>query len=209
MKEKTCIIFDMDGTIWDASDAVIAAGNEIIEKTTGRVNHLNQEIMNQVMGLQSDEIAKIYFPWLPENEGLKLCLECMNNENRYLAKHGAVLYDHVLETLQKLSEKYDLMIVTNAQDGYVDAMFEYYPMRSYFKDYETFGHTLKPKGENIRLIMERNGYEKAVYIGDTLKDYEACQYANIPMVFASYGCGTVENYWKKIDSFQELEDIFL
>ena len=32
---KQCIIFDMDGTLWDSSESVLAAGNEVIEKRLG------------------------------------------------------------------------------------------------------------------------------------------------------------------------------
>lgn len=206
---KKCIIFDMDGTLWDASDSVLAAGNEVIEKRLGIKNYLNQDIMNQVMGLEIEEIADIYFPQLEAKNRLKLTLECMENENAYISKHGAILYDGVEETLALLSEKYDLMIVTNAQDGYVDAMFDAFPLRNYFCDYETYGKTGLVKGENIKLVMKRNGYEEAIYVGDTMKDLEACEIANIPMIYASYGFGNVENAWKTIDSFCELKDVLL
>ena len=129
-------------------------------------------------------------------------------ENEYLSVHGGKLYEGVLDTLEQLSKKYDLMIVSNAPDGYIEAMFAAHPIGQYFVDYETYGKTGLSKDKNIRLILERNGYEIGVYIGDTLKDYLACEKANIPMVFASYGFGNVENPWKKIDSFHELLKIF-
>ena len=204
-----CIIFDMDGTLWDASDSVIAAGNEVVEKRLGIRHYLNQNMMNQVMGLEIREIAQVYFPQLDPEEGLRLTLECMDNENKYISRHGGKLYGGVEKTLARLHEKYDLMIVTNAQDGYVEAMFAAHPLGKYFCDYETHGRTGLTKGENIQLVMKRNGYKEAVYVGDTMKDYEACEIAGIPMVFASYGFGSVEKAWKTIDSFCELEDLFM
>lgn len=204
---KKCVIFDMDGTLWDASTSVLEAGNEVIEQRLGIKNYLNQEIMNQVMGLVTDEIAKIYFPQLPLKEAIELTEACMDYENEYISQHGGKLYPRVIETLQELSKKYRLMIVTNAQDGYVEAMFAAHPLGKYFEDYETYGRTGKPKGENIRLIMERNGVSEAVYVGDTMKDYEACVVANVPMVYCSYGFGCVDHYWKKIDRFEELLEI--
>lgn len=205
---KQCIIFDMDGTLWDSSESVLAAGNEVIEKRLGIKNYLNQDIMNQVMGLEIEEIANIYFPQLDPDERLKLTLECLDNENKYIAKHGGILYDGVEGTLAKLSQKHDLMIVTNAQDGYVEAMFAAHPLGQYFKDYETHGRTGLVKGENLKLIMKRNGYQDACYVGDTMKDYEACELAGIPMIYASYGFGKVANAWKTIDHFSELLDLF-
>lgn len=205
---KKCIIFDVDGTLWNSSEGVIKAGNEIIEKELGIKDYLNQDIMDQVMGLEVNEIAAVYFPWLDHEKGSELVIKCMDNENAYLSKHGGILYDQVESVLKELSKKSDLMIVTNAQKGYVEAMFQAHSIGQYFKDYIEAGETGLPKGKNIQLIMERNGYTEAVYVGDTNKDYEACKEAQIPMIYCAYGFGTVEDYWKKIDSFDELLDIF-
>ena len=81
-------------------------------------------------------------------------------------------------------------------------------LKKYFTDELTYGETMKPKGQNISLIMERNNYQKAYYIGDTQKDKDACEFAKIPFVYASYGFGDVKDYDKKIDSFEELLNLF-
>ena len=65
-------------------------------------------------------------------------------------------------------------------------------MADLFCDYEEWERTGLTKGENIRLVMERNGYRKAVYVGDTRKDQEAAQAAGIPFIHASYGFGKTE-----------------
>ena len=139
---------------------------------------------------------------------MNLIYKVMDNENLYLSKHGGILYPNVESTLQILSQKYDLMIVTNAQEGYTDAMYESHGLKKYFIDELTYGETMKPKGQNISLIMERNNYQKAYYIGDTQKDKDACEFAKIPFVYASYGFGDVKDYDKKIDSFEELLNLF-
>jgi hypothetical protein len=66
------------------------------------------------------------------------------------------------------------------------------------------GRTNQTKGENIKLVMERNGIDKAVYLGDTIGDQLAAKDAEIPFVFASYGFGTTENPEYTISSFDEL-----
>ena len=35
--------------------------------------------------------------------------------------------------------------------------------------------------------MKKNNIDEAIYVGDTQGDFEACEMANIPMIFASYG----------------------
>ena len=55
--------------------------------------------------------------------------------------------------------------------------------------------------------MERNNIKSAVYVGDTIHDKEAADYAEIPFVFASYGFGNVTEYDYKLSNFSDLKDI--
>ena len=45
----------------------------------------------------------------------------------------------------------------------------------------------------IRLIVERNGLQSPVYVGDTQWDCDAATAAGVPFIFAAYGFGHVEN----------------
>jgi len=205
---KECLIFDVDGTLWDSVDNILIAQNEAIYEELGIKDYLTMDVLNSVMGLEIGEIADVFFPQLDKERALEVTLKGMANEAKYLSVHGGNLYEGVEETLEELSKKYNLMIVTNADHPYVHAMFQAHGIGKYFMDYETNGNTGLSKDKNIRLIMERNGYDQAIYIGDTMKDYLACEKAGIPMVFASYGFGHVENPWKQIDSFKELLELF-
>ena len=205
---KKCIIFDVDGTLWDSCENILIAQNEVIYKELGIENYLNMELLQSIMGLEIHEIAKKFFPQLDEKRAIEITLKGMANEAVYLSKHGGKLYEGVVETLEVLSKKYNLMIVTNADHPYVEAMFKAHGIGKYFIDYETHGNTGLSKDKNIRLILERNGYNTGIYVGDTIKDYQACEKAGIPMVFVSYGFGNVEGAWKQVDSFSELLEIF-
>ena len=66
-------------------------------------------------------------------------------------------------------------------------------LEKYFSDFEMSGRTDLTKGENIKLVMERNGINNALYLGDTIGDQFAAKDAEIPFVFALYGFGTTEN----------------
>ena len=78
---------------------------------------------------------------------------------------------------------------------------------AYIKDYECFGNNGLSKGENISLIVKRNLLKAPLYVGDTQGDYEACQKAGVPFVWAAYGFGCPEDndYYAKIESFDQLE----
>ena len=60
------------------------------------------------------------------------------------------------------------------------------------------------------MIAERNHLKHPVYVGDTIGDYNACQEAGVPFVFAAYGFGEVPE--KKCvaiaEKFEDLVHIF-
>ena len=68
MKNDYCLIFDMDGTLWDATSSILESANEVIEKEKGWKNHLDLNTLNRVMGLEIEEIADIYFPQLGKED---------------------------------------------------------------------------------------------------------------------------------------------
>ena len=111
------------------------------------------------------------------------------------------------QTDRELSKKYKLFIVSNCQSGYIEAFLKNTGLGQYFADYTCPGDTGKLKGENIRIIMERNGIKEAVYVGDTQGDANACKEAGIPMIFAAYGFGQVEEEHVAIQSFGELLEL--
>ena len=125
----------------------------------------------------------------------------------WFATGPCVIFEGVQETIKKLSEKYPLYIVSNCQDGYIEAFLQYSKLGEYFKDFTCPAYTGRLKGENIRIIMERNGLSEAVYVGDTQGDANSCKEAEIPMIYAAYGFGEVEKADASIQSFDELLDM--
>ena len=107
-----------------------------------------------------------------------------------------------METLK--AQGFDLAVVRNCQTGYVKAFLISSGASDLFIDYEEWERTGLTKGENIRLVMERNGYTKGVYIGDTKKDREAALQANVPFILADYGFGTVDSPDGIISSLKDL-----
>jgi phosphoglycolate phosphatase len=131
--------------------------------------------------------------------------ECCDYECDYLAEHGATLYDNLEQVLEELSKKYKLFIVSNCQEGYIQCFFRAYPqLEKYFLDYEYPGRSGKLKADNIRLVIERNGLNNPIYVGDTQGDATAAGAAGVPFIFARYGFGDVKEYAGVIASLTEL-----
>lgn len=203
--KKNAIIFDVDGTLWNSCQTVTNAWNIVFDRhkeLNGK--KITASEIRSFMGKTPEEIFSAIFPDLEEQKRLKIADECGEQEEIEIVNHGGKLFDNLEETLQILSQKYDLYIVSNCQKGYIEAFFEYHKLGKYFKDYENSGRTGKPKGENIKLIIQRNDIKKAFYIGDTQGDYNAAKIAEIPFLYAKYGFGTIDTEVPFIESIEQL-----
>lgn len=204
MNTKKGIIFDLDGTLWDTTSQITKAWQKVIDDyKIEKTLTLNE--VKSCMGLPMDEIFKRILPKTPDELLNEIQNECQNYENEYLSNNAGIIYPNVEETLKQLKELgYHLYIVSNSQDGYVQAFLNSTNFKSLFDDYEMFGRTLLSKDENISLILKRNNIDKAVYVGDTLWDYKSATKAEIPFIFASYGFDKFDSAKWKIKSFSEL-----
>lgn len=204
---KKGIIFDMDGTLWDSAEGVAKSWTEVVNEEYDRARVITARDIQNVMGRTMDKIAEIIFPNLDEAARLELMDHCCTYENEYLRKHGGILFPQLEETLKVLKEKYHLYIVSNCQSGYIEAFLEHYGFGHYFDDIECYGNNLLSKGENIRLLVERNDVTDAVYVGDIQGDYDATMEAGLIFIHAAYGFGTIEQETAKINSFAELPKV--
>ncbi|WP_299745802.1 HAD family hydrolase [uncultured Rossellomorea sp.] len=202
------IIFDLDGTLWDPIESVLEAWNNVINEHNQLKEGITREHLEGTMGLQMKEIGKKLFPELNEEEREQLLKDLSSHEIPHLSKHGGSLYNHVEKVLVELSKKYKLFIVSNCQDGYIEAFYDYHGLDKHFIDYENPGRTGLSKGENIKLIIKRNHLIDPVYVGDTEGDQRAAKEAGIPFIYARYGFGEAKEYTQAIDSFDELLNIF-
>lgn len=205
--EKSGIIFDMDGTLWDSAKAVADSWTEVVAREYTPERVITEKEIKSVMGLTMDKLAAKIFPELPEEKRLQLLDVCGREENEYLRTHGAIVYPQVEETFQKLKEKYHLYIVSNCQSGYIEAFLEYYGYGKYIEDIECYGNNGLVKGENIRKVAERNHLTKAVYVGDIQGDYDASMQAGVEFIHAGYGFGTVDANVPEIAAFAELPEV--
>lgn len=201
--KKNAVIFDLDGTMWNACEPVLISWNRVLARHGG-LPAVTMETIESFMGKTLDEIVSLFFTQMTHEEGLAIARECVVEEGNYLAEHGAALFDGLEETLHKLAQQYTLCLVSNCEAGYAEAFLSYYGFDRYFTDYEYSGRTQKSKGENIRMVILRNGIENAVYVGDTQSDCDAARQAGVPFIFASYGFGNVDAFDADVSSIREI-----
>lgn len=201
------IIFDVDGTLWDSTEIIADAWMEYLREKEHMDMELTAEQLSKLFGQLLSDIAKAIFPDLPEEEQLRLIDGCCQAEHEALLKKCAPLYENLEETLKELSERYPLYIVSNCQAGYIEVFLASSGFGKYFKGHLCPGDTGLAKAENLVQISRDYNLKSPVYVGDTLGDYNACQKAGVPFIFASYGFGEVEHPWKTISKPMDLLDI--
>lgn len=206
---KKGIIFDMDGTLWDSAKEVADSWSIITKKRFGEDKVITEEKIRSVMGLTMDVLATKVFDFLDDIDVIMDTLdECGKFENDYLRENGAYVYPGVEETFSRLKDMgYNLYIVSNCQSGYIEAFLDYYGYGKYIDDIECYGNNNLKKGDNIKLVVERNKLDKAVYVGDIQGDYDSSVEAGIKFIHAAYGFGTINAPVPKIEAFSELPQI--
>lgn len=199
------ILFDLDGTMWDALEAIRLTWNQVVANHPEcRKGPISAEELAGCLGLPMTEIAGRLFPGRSPAQQEALMDECCELENAYLRRHGAILYPDLEETLLALKKEYKLFVVSNCQRGYIESFIEAHRLSACFDDIECWGNNQLPKGENNKLIMKRNHVTKAVYVGDTAGDEESARIAGIPFIFAAYGFGKAVSPDYTIRKFSEL-----
>ena len=198
------IIFDVDGTLWDSTKSVAESWNKAIREHSSLNLTLEPVSLSRVFGKTMTEIADALFPDLSVKERMELLDVCFDEENRYLEDHPGILYPDVVRTIKELSLSCPLYIVSNCQCGYIEVMLRTTGLAPYIRDHLCFGETQVPKGETIRMLIERNNLQSPVYVGDTQGDADSCKTAGIPFIFAEYGFGDVPDARTRIHTFSDL-----
>lgn len=196
--------FDLDGTLWDSTRTVAVTWQRVCREDP-RVCHVpSAEEIGGIMGLTLKGIAHQFFPYLPLEEGLEILKKCCQDENVEILQRGGQLFEGLESVLASLCARYRLFIVSNCQEGYIEAFLTYHKLKQYFCDYENHGRTGLSKGENIRLVMERNQVNRAIYVGDTQGDRDAAVSAGVPFIHAAYGFGKVAQDVPRLQRITEL-----
>ena len=177
------ILFDFDGTIADT----ISAGLEIINAHADKYGYkrLDGDINTHFSALQLVKLAEVKLWKLPYLiYQLKKKLAEKSDELKVLSESPVLI--------KKLNEAgYELGILTSNSYKTVTAFLKKYELDSYFSflrtDVSLFGKK-KALAKSKKILNK-----KIIYIGDELRDIEACRKNDIPIVSIPWGLNSFES----------------
>ena len=198
------LIFDLDGTLWDASESCVSAWNKALQNKGVTDFVITQQHAHAFAGKLLDDIFAQYFTFLPKEEYQDMANAYAEQEKFHMREYGGKLYPDVRELLTQLRKIYPLFIVSNCLSGYIENFLQQHQLEDLFADFECSGNTGRPKAENIGMIIDRNQLKNAIYVGDTMGDFEAAKKNDIPFIYAQYGFGKVEGHPHTANSASEI-----
>jgi phosphoglycolate phosphatase len=196
------LVFDLDGTLWDASEASTHGWNNGL-----RSLNINRTIsvaeLQQVTGKPEIEAVRILFP--NEFEEHQNLLDVLDHyEKMMIQSTGGKLYDGLETVIRSLSLRYDLFLVSNCEEWYLKEFFKFSGSKEYFKGFDCYGMSKQNKSEMLLNLKKENGFINPAYIGDTEGDETAARHAGYAFIFAGYGFGVAHEPNFKLNSLKEL-----
>ena len=201
------LIFDLDGTLWDAAAASTRGWNLALAQLCLPLR-VNDEGIRSVSGQPFDRCVEILLPELsPVPEATLYFIE--EHERTGIETLGGVLYEGVADGLRELSATYPLFLVSNCPDWYVDAFFQATGLHECFAGWDCHGSSGVGKSRMLLDMCVRYQLERAVYIGDTQGDQDAAEGAGLEFVFVRYGFGEASKPSLSVGRFSQLVEHFL
>lgn len=201
------LIFDLDGTLWDAAAASTRGWNLALQRM-GVSFRVTVDDIRSVSGRPFDQCVETLLPELgPPTDAVLSLLEV--HERREIERAGGVLYEGAADGLRELATVYRLFLVSNCPDWYLDAFFRASGLRECFTGWDCHGSSGKGKSRMLLDISQRYRLERVLYVGDTQGDWEAAEEARVEFVYVRYGFGGVGSASLSFDTFGELVQHFL
>lgn len=202
------LIFDMDGTLWDAVESYCAVWNRTIADIGMDRKPVRYSDLAVLMGRP---LGEIYTTLVGDRE-IKddFIRRLVQNEHDMMPVLGGRLYPRTKETIEALSRSHRLFMVSNCGADGLPNFLRFTGLGLFFTDTLSFGQNGKEKDANIREIVRRYNLKAPVYIGDVARDCCDAHRAGVPFAWASYGFGKdVKDADFVLASIEELPSICL
>jgi len=201
------LIFDLDGTLWDAAAASTYGWNIALEKL-GLTTRITVDDIRSVSGTPFDQCVATLLPEL--HPAAEATIAFIDEHERFgIEAVGGTLYEGVGEGLRALAARYRLFLVSNCPNWYLEAFFRITDLGSCFAGSDCHGASGLDKSNMLRVLSCKHGLDRALYVGDTQGDRNSAEAAGMEFAFASYGFGETSTPALSFSNFSELVERFL
>lgn len=204
MSSYDAIIFDLDGTLWDASESCANGWNLALRQADIQGLQVSADDIRAVTGMPFSKCVSSLFSGV-ESVDLTSLGPLLDEAQRHeTTVSGGTLYDGVETGLKKLAAQYDLFLVSNCQSWYLQTFWTHFEVRQYFVDQNCHGDSGLPKADMIAQLVTKYRLRNAIYVGDTAGDQKASRDAGIAFGYAAYGFGMADAPELSFASFIEM-----
>ena len=186
------LLFDFDGTIADSSMGIMASLRYALEKNEVGVDICEEKIKNSIGPPLLPLIERVLDGKVDEKMSKSIAIsyrEHYTEEGLFMAD----LYEGIEKTLQFLSEKYVLFVVSSKPKEFLEKLMLKLDVIKYFKGIYGPGLGLIPlkKAELVKACIAENNLnaDECIMIGDKTEDVTAAKVNNIKTVGVLYGFG--------------------
>lgn len=186
-----CVLFDLDGTLIDTAADFTLVVNQLLQEHNKAA--LSLEVIRQTVSDGARALVKRAFD-IEENHAdfLGLHQRLLNLYYEQLNSTEATLYPGLDELLRQLeAQKIPWGIVTNKAEKYSARLLHQLRLTERCGVLVCPDHVseTKPHREPILLALQKLGQdaERAVYLGDHIRDIQAAKNAGVIAIAAAYG----------------------
>ena len=184
MNTKNTVIFDFDGTLADTFTYILLVFKELAEEYDINIEGVDVEAMRSLSVMQLLKYFHIPLYKLPF-----IVLEGQKRMKRYASKIKPI--NGIPEVLAELKKRnYRLGILTSNSVENVDDFLKRHDLDMF--DFLLSQNNLFGKDRSLRTIMKKYNIikEEAIYVGDELRDLDACHTVKIDVIAVGWGFNT-------------------
>jgi phosphoglycolate phosphatase len=202
MMRYDAVIFDIDGTLWDASPVSADGWNSGLAEL-GIDRRVSTAGIRSVTGNPYEVCVDILLPGLRlDYPGL---VQTLNDcEMAAIKSRGGEFFDGAIEGIRGLSPDFKIFLMSNCQEWYLDLFLGFSGIAPLLTGFDCYGASGLPKDRMLRRMKETYRLGDPVYVGDTAGDETGARLAGIGFIHVSWGFGQPEGDTKSVGSFREL-----
>lgn len=185
MDKTTMVIFDLDGSLWDTSQAILTVTNLIL-KNYGK-EEITIDVVNQSFGLPIEQKLELLLPEFKRSDAIKIYGQIMATVQKLLdTGKGVKVFNGVKPILKDLSSRYKLGIISQNSEKYVKSFINLTKTLDYFEDYIGIADYNLDKTQAIMRLRQNNNVAHVIYVGAKELDRDAARDALVPFLHARY-----------------------